>query len=372
MLKQLFPILFILVFTTMHFVIYKRMVFHSHFKTKTKSILKYLIIVNFLLVLSYIGARYFTDVPFWLYYVSSLSIGVAFVLFLGVLVLECLNLLYRFTPISPKRRDFFKKVGDIGFWSVGTFYVASGIKEGAKEPTIKPIKIKSEKLNQNYRFVQLSDMHIGGLIDEQFVINCVEKVNSLNVDFVFITGDLVDSSISKVKESVRHLKNLKSKFGTFMVVGNHEYFHGIEETIVYLNSINVRVLENEAVEFDGFWLVGVFDIFGFRAKKFIPDIHKATSKINSNKPTILLAHQPKFVNFLDGFKPDVMFCGHTHGGQIFPFHFLVRLDQKYVSGLYQLENGTKLYVNSGIGFWGPPMRLGSTAEITLIEWQKEV
>jgi predicted MPP superfamily phosphohydrolase len=98
----------------------------------------------------------------------------------------------------------------------------------------------------------------------------------------------------------------------------------------------------------------------------MPDIHKAFKGTNPDFKTILLAHQPKFIEELGNYTPELILSGHTHGGQIWPFEYLVRLQQPYIKGLHKLPNGSYIYVNSGIGFWGPPMRLGSQAEITYI------
>jgi hypothetical protein len=267
----------------------------------------------------------------------------------------------------PDRRRFLRQIGDVGFWSFGSAYAGVALYEGAREPIIEPITITTRALHSSYRLVQISDMHVGGLIGEEFVKKCVEKINILNADAVFITGDLVDEKVQNIKSSLEHLRDIKSRLGTFFILGNHEYFHGAMDTIEYVESIGIKVLKNEAIEFDDFWLVGVHDLFGLKLQYLQPDIKKATSMITNYKPTILLAHQPKFIHNLDGFEPDVMLCGHTHGGQIFPFHLLVRLEQPFLKGLHTVGK-TQIYINSGIGFWGPPMRLGSSSEITLIEW----
>jgi len=171
--------------------------------------------------------------------------------------------------------------------------------------------------------------------------------------------------ISKITLPLEELKGLKSKYGTYFVVGNHEYFHGLEEIIEAVKDLGIRVLENENVYIgdkdEGFNLAGVYDIFGYRASHHEPDLNAAL-KGTSNSPTILLAHQPKYVNEVVGV--DLMLSGHTHGGQLYPFRFLVKLQQPYIIRLHQHNKNLQVYVNKGTGFWGPPMRLGSTAEIT--------
>ena len=127
-----------------------------------------------------------------------------------------------------------------------------------------------------------------------------------------------------------------------------------------LENENVYVGENER----GFNLAGVYDIMGYRTKTHMPSLVKAL-KDKKDSPTLLLAHQPKFIQEVhDGV--DLILSGHTHGGQIYPFRFLVSLQQPYVSGLHKYNEELQIYVNKGTGFWGPPMRLGSSSEITLI------
>ena len=132
-----------------------------------------------------------------------------------------------------------------------------------------------------------------------------------------------------------------------------------------------KTLENENVyigEKDkDFYLCGVYDRFGFKYGSYKPDINKALEKTNDS-PTILLAHQPKYLKEIESTKGiDLILCGHTHGGQIFPFNFLVKFEQPYVKGLHTHNEFTQIYVNKGTGFWGPPMRLGASSEITILK-----
>ena len=130
-----------------------------------------------------------------------------------------------------------------------------------------------------------------------------------------------------------------------------------------VDNINVENISIDALKLN---VVGVTDRIGYRTNTLVPDIHKAFKGTNPDFKTILLAHQPKFIEELGNYTPELVLSGHTHGGQIWPFEYLVRLQQPYVKGLHKLPNGSYIYVNSGIGFWGPPMRLGSQAEITYI------
>lgn len=268
-----------------------------------------------------------------------------------------------------KRRDFLKKSIDLGSLAFATSITTKAI-YNAKDSYIEEIDIKIENLKKPYKIAQLSDVHIGGLIDKEFISNIVKKVNKLEVDLVVITGDLIDTNIEYVKDAVDELKNLKSKYGTYFITGNHEYFHQIEKILPYLKSIGIKVLENENIYIGeknkGFNLVGVFDIFGYKYNNFKPNINKALEN-RKNSPTILLAHQPKYIYEVEKKDIDLILSGHTHGGQIVPFNLLVRLSQPYVRGLHKHTKNMQIYVNKGTGFWGPPMRLGSNAEISLIK-----
>ncbi|MGB5866953.1 MAG: metallophosphoesterase, partial [Arcobacteraceae bacterium] len=151
--------------------------------------------------------------------------------------------------------------------------------------------------------------------------------------------------------------------------GNHEYIHGVEEIIQTVNSLGIKTLENENLyigeENSGFNLAGVYDVAGYRREHHMPDLEKALHNQDSDSPTVLLAHQPRYINEVkEGV--DLVLSGHTHGGQLYPFRVLVKIVQPYLAGLYQHNENTQIYVNKGTGFWGPPMRLGASSEITQI------
>jgi predicted MPP superfamily phosphohydrolase len=373
MLQIVFPLVMILVMGGIHLYFYKRVAVRLHLGNKALEILKWLTILNLIGIFGYLGGRYFLDIPNWLYFIFSLSLGIGFCFFVLTLLYELVHFLIHFIPFDKNKRAFIKKTSDITVVALGGAYLGTGIYEGSKEPQVVPITITQNLFRKPYRLVQISDMHIGGLIDEEFVKKTVQTINSLDVDFIVITGDLTDAPINQIKESVSPLQNLKSKFGTFYIVGNHEYFHGLEDTISYLKTLNIIVLENNSLiigaEENRFNIAGLYDYFGYRKEEFAPDVAKVVSQIDKTLPTLLLAHQPKQTEKLENFKPNLILSGHTHGGQIFPFAYLVKLQQPYLKGLYEISKNEAIYVNSGIGFWGPKMRLGSSAEITLITWQ---
>ncbi len=312
-------------------------------------------------------ARYSLHIPNWLYFLFSIPIGVLFLLFCTAVVYDISRSLLQLVPLSQSRRNFFKKTLDISSFAAATALSLRSLYE-ARFIEVQRVHVHIKELKKPYTIAQISDIHIGGLIDEDFIKTIVQKVNALHPDIVVITGDLIDIDVSKAKEALSALKNFNSTFGTYYVVGNHEYFHGIKTILQSVKSLGIRVLENENIyigaEGEGFYLAGVYDIIGYRLKSHMPDLQKALHK-TQNSPTVLLAHQPKFIEeVFDGV--DLMLSGHTHGGQLYPFRFLVKLQQPYISGLYKHNEKLQIYVNKGTGFWGPPMRLGATAEISEI------
>lgn len=314
-------------------------------------------------------ARYFPVVPNWLYFLLSLPIGMIFLTFIITLLHEIISFGISKTKYTKNRREFFKKGLDI---SVISAVIATNVKaiDNARHIELEVVDVKINNLKKPYKIIQISDIHIGGLITKNFIKSMVDKINLLNADIVVITGDLVDTKLEFARPALDELKNLQSKYGIYFIVGNHEYFHGVKPIIDYVNSLGIKTLENQNVYIgekdEGFYLAGVYDRFGFRYGSYIPDINKALENCENN-PTILLAHQPKYINEIKDTKNiDLILCGHTHGGQIFPFNFLVKLEQPYVKGLHQHNDTTQVYVNKGTGFWGPPMRLGASSEITIL------
>ncbi len=369
-MKPLFPLIITLFFSMVHYLGYTRIIRHLHVSARTKTVFKILLILNMIGIIGYLLSRYLFSPPKTLYFILSLSIGVGFILFLSIVLYELLHFLQRRIPFDPQKRAFFKRSSDLGFLGLGSAYFSAAVIEGSKDPIATFVTVEQNRFDgKSYRIVQISDMHIGGLIDREFVAKSVTMVNALQPDLVCITGDLSDAHIDQIKEAVDELRQLKSRFGTYYVVGNHEYFHSLESTVAHLKALGIHVLENRSTLINGdFYIVGVYDLFGFRALHHLPDIAQAAQGIPHNTPTLLLAHQPKYVDYLGDFTPSLILSGHTHGGQIWPFHYLVKLVQPYLKGLYTLGDNHHIYVNSGIGFWGPPMRLGSNAEITCISW----
>jgi len=365
---SIFVIIFLSVFVLLNVYIIKRFINKLHIDKKYKRYFKLFLLINYIGVIGYMYARYNPDIPNWLYFLLSLPIGIVFLIFCTAIIYDISHTLITKAPLSNKRREFFKK--GLDYASVGVALTLSGrAMYEAKFIELEKVDIKIKDLKQSYSIVQLSDVHIGGLIDQKFIRDIVKRVNILNPDIVVITGDLVDIALHYAKPALAELKNLKTKYGTYFIVGNHEYLHGIDDIISTVNSMGIKTLENENVYIgekgNGFNLAGVYDQIGYRMEHHQPDLKKSLENIDDKAPTVLLAHQPRFINEVSS-DVDLVLSGHTHGGQLYPFRILVKMVQPYIAGLYAHSKHTQIYVNKGTGFWGPPMRLGASSEITYI------
>jgi len=235
------------------------------------------------------------------------------------------------------------------------------------------VRVPLEKLAPGVaglRIVQISDLHIGDRLGEDFLRRVVDRVNALRPDVVAITGDLVDGPAHVVERALKPLADLEAPHGVYFVTGNHEYYWGGRESVRMVKALGLTVLHNEhrVVEREGGAVVigGIPDLHG---KQFLADHESRPDLVFAGAPEgaprVLLAHQPRAVIRAAPHGVDLMLAGHTHGGQIFPFHFFVRLQQPVVRGLRKLL-GVWVYAHRGTGFWGPPMRLFSTPEIAEI------
>jgi len=217
-----------------------------------------------------------------------------------------------------------------------------------------------------FRILQLSDLHIGPTIRRRFVDAVVDRANALQPDLVAVTGDVADGLVPDLREHVAPLGRLKSPHGTFFVTGNHEYYWDVRGWIAELKRLGLEVLTNEhrIVQHGAgrLLLAGVTDLSA------ASDPVAAAAGAPPSDVRVLLAHQPRSAFAAQAAGYDLQLSGHTHGGQYFPFNLLVRLFQPFVAGLHRLES-MWLYVSRGTGYWGPPLRLGAPAEITLLELQ---
>ncbi|MBE0492316.1 MAG: metallophosphoesterase [Sulfurospirillum sp.] len=303
-----------------------------------------------------------------LYYFFSSLVGVSFMLFSIAILYDILHIPLKKIPFDASRRVMLKMILDVGMLILVVGYMLSGFVNGFKDPRITKVRIKINGLKKPLKIVQISDIHIGKSLGKAFMDVIVASINTLQADIVVITGDLLDLKVDQIGDKLDSLKDIKSKYGVFFIHGNHEYFYGATQIGHFLRSLHVKVLENESYSIDGLInIVGVTDPMGRRMDTMPPDLQKAMLHVNKDLPTILLAHQPKIIKEITDEPIDLILSGHTHAGQIFPFGLLVMLDQPYLYGLHQHNKKTQIFVSSGTGYWGPPIRVMVPSEIVSLE-----
>lgn len=276
-------------------------------------------------------------------------------------------------PEDPERRRALARLFGSIAAVAGIGASGVGLTSALAPVAVSRVRVAIDRLTNaksGYRIVQISDVHVGPTIGRDFIEAVVARINSLEPDLVAITGDLVDGSVAELAEHVAPLAKIRAKDGVFFVTGNHEYYSGADEWIAHLSTLGIRVLRNEHVRIggdDGFDLVGIDDAssHGFGGGHGA-DLKKALAGRDESRACVLLAHQPKGIDLADTLGVDLQLSGHTHGGQMVPWNFLVRLQQPFVAGLHKLARA-QIYVSRGTGYWGPPMRVGAPAEIAEIE-----
>jgi len=219
-----------------------------------------------------------------------------------------------------------------------------------------------------FSIVQITDIHVGATIKNGYVSKIVDAVNELHADMIAVTGDMVDGSVGRLAPHTEPLGRLSARYGAFFVTGNHEYYSGAHAWIAEMRRLGLLVLLNEHVVLEHFGesvvVAGVTDL---SAHHFDPahrsDPMAAIAGAPEQAVKLLLAHQPRlaFAAAQAGFH--LQLSGHTHGGQFFPWNFVVKLFEPFSAGLHRLDQ-LWVYVSRGTGYWGPPKRFGAPSEIT--------
>lgn len=312
--------------------------------------------------------------------VSFVWMGLLFLLLVGIGVAGLLGWGHdkladlRGLAVDPERRLFLSRL--LAGSATGGALLAGtvAVQQAWRRPELRRVEVPLAKLPKSMdglKIVQISDVHVGPTIRREWVEALVAEVNASQPDVIALTGDFVDGSVEELADHVAPFAGLQARLGVFFVTGNHEYFSGVESWLAHWRSLGVRVLRNECVtlrdrggELD---VLGVDDWSAQRmgAVGHGHDLQKALQGRDPARPSLLLAHQPKAVHQAAAVGIDLQLSGHTHGGQIWPFNWLVLLQQPYVAGLYK-HSDTWIYVSRGAGFWGPPMRLAAPSEVTQV------
>jgi predicted MPP superfamily phosphohydrolase len=235
---------------------------------------------------------------------------------------------------------------------------------------VRRVAVKLPNLPESWRgrvAALVSDTHLGHVRGARFLSRIVAKLTRLKPDIVFIAGDMYDGTVAKVNEMAAPLASLVVPWGAYFVAGNHEEF---SDSTKYFNAVKqsgVRVLNNEKVTVDGLQIVGVHYRDSTNDDHFRATLRSV--EVDRNRASILITHAPDRVSITEQEGFSLQLSGHTHGGQFFPFTWITsRLYGKFVYGLQRLGN-LLVYTSYGAGTWGPPLRVGTSPEIVLLQFE---
>lgn len=316
-------------------------------------------------------ARY--DFNFFTYLValfSSLWIGFFFYFLLFALARDLLAVFFRLAKqeyffSSPMgRRQVAVVIGAVLFIIVWSFYEARQISVTRIEIPLQGLPKELDGL----KIGQISDVHFGMVNGQEKLARIVKMVNDLSADIVVITGDLVDESIAHMEEMAIPLSQLRAPWGVWAVMGNHEFYAGVERAVEIMKRAQIKVLRNERqILPGGLQILGIDDPAGTkRVGNPVPEVTHLFSTVEPDKPSIFLCHQPIYFAEAAAHKIGLQLSGHTHGGQLFPIILISRIFYPLTPGLHRQED-SYLYVSRGVGTWGPPLRLGAQPELVLIK-----
>ena len=229
------------------------------------------------------------------------------------------------------------------------------------------------------RIVQISDVHLGLLVREERLQRILTQVKAARPDILVSTGDLIDGRLNRQGALDIHgnmagmLTEIKAPLGRFAVVGNHEYYAGINQALDFTGKAGFRILRNETTSVGTFLsITGVDDParkrMGLESAGPLENVLLTTA--DQGRFKLLLKHRPIVAKSSDGLF-DLQLSGHTHQGQIFPFNLLVLLEYQLTGGTAKTAAGSLLHVSRGSGTWGPPLRFLAPPEVTIIDIMPE-
>ena len=295
--------------------------------------------------------------------------------FIACVFFDFLRVVHHFRPFFPSavmayytQAKYVTAAGTIGL--VALLLLAGHI--NALIPRVKTLDLTIPKKVEGMKAVNIvaaSDIHLGTIVGRQRFDQVVEKINSLGPDVVLLAGDIVDEDLAPViKQNLGEaLRSIKPRYGVYAITGNHEYFGGVEAACTYLEEHNVVMLRDRAVKVnETFFLVGREDrSYNRRMGRQRKTLKELMTGVDRQLPVVLMDHQPFRLKEAVDQGVDLQLSGHTHQGQLWPVNYIIRALFEVGWGYEKIGN-THVYVSSGVGTWGPPVRIGNRPEIVNI------
>lgn len=327
-----------------------------------------LIINSLFLILRVLNKTFGIEIPFWLTFFSHILLGIIIYLFLFFLLNDIIMLIckiFNIKYISIKKQGII-----VVTLSLLTFVYGYWNSHNTK---IKAYQIElAKEVKEPFRIAALTDLHIGADMTPSRLEKEINIINSYNPDLVVIAGDLIDHDAKDfTNEHKKVFHKIKSKYGTYAVFGNHEYYSG---SPVYIRKIfeeaGLKVLQDESLYIDNLDL-NILGRDSLRSTHSDGSERKSVAELKElikepSKPLLIIDHVPKGIKDGQELNGDIQISGHTHDGQFFPFNLIVRQMYELSDGMMKVNN-FYYFVSSGLGLWGPPMRVGTDSEILIID-----
>lgn len=375
-----FIIIFLLVFIIFAIFSYKfllKLAFRA-FNIRVQILSLLFVIFVYLLVVLFMFLRKF-DISENIFIALSTSILLLYFLFFAAFI----NALYLLiSHFIPKLKDI--RIHITWMLLVGVFCVfIYSIFNASKLPKVVNEEIIIENLKHDISILQIADLHLSKLITENEVKNIIKLANSTKPDIIVLVGDIIDAPDYDIEHLLEHLKSLHAKYGVYFVLGNHEFIHNAYKSIELMQNIGITPLVNNSIVInDNINLLGLSDLVGERYKYLEPSLSDALKEVNPMLPIVLLSHQPNTIHLISNYfnkecntmnskdskkcaKIDLLLSGHTHGGQLAPFSFLVYLANPFLYGLKTIDD-IQVYITQGAHFAVTYGRFGTSSEINLI------
>ncbi len=307
----------------------------------------------------------YNDISYALQISGHILLGILFLYFVTVMIAMALQLIFKLAghPIKMPLGIFVMLAAFI--------LAAKGAYNAFSQPTVVNITLTTDVPGTDgIKIVQVSDTHFGGTVTPSRAAKLAKQINELEPDFIFFTGDIFEYVGRYAPLFIENVKEMRAKLGKYGVPGNHEYYSGVNANMDLYRAAGITPLQNKTVQVGKINIVGVNDISasGIKPHYFEQIIRNGT--VFNNNYNILLSHTPLYLEEAANNKVGLMLSGHTHNGQIWPFKYLTALRFPKINGLYTKDK-TNLYVSSGTFYWGPPFRLGTFNELTLITLKEE-
>jgi len=338
------------------------------------AILSPLLALSVIAILGFIRPNLPNTIKIILEVISSYWMAIFVYLFFLTALADLITLIIKLFNKDLIKKKLYKIISSVLVIVVTSTTVILGAQNAAEIDHVSyQVKIKNETDISDLNIVLLSDLHLGSVSSEARLDNIVNEINSLKPDVVCFAGDFFDTDFSATrnpKKDIKALKGIKSTYGAYACLGNHDAGKTLPQMKKFLKESSITLLSEDYTVIDKrLVLAGRLDSspIGGNGNQKRKDFNKIIAEKDKTLPTIVLDHNPKNISEYNG-NADLILCGHTHEGQIFPLNLFTSLIYDVDYGHYHnTKNDVQAIVTSGIGYWGPPVRVGTNSEIVSIK-----